>query len=390
MKIEELTPKLSENLSFHKFSNSEYFIHQKEYGHRIKISNYLKSILNNIDGNTTLQKISEELNNTISVYSLYEVLYLKLGKYGIIENDSIEVTPETTPSYLKLSFIVIPPKIISMITPFLKPLFKPKLMRFLIGLCSIIIVSGLLLNISLILHQNLNDLWVGLFILGFISVTFHEFGHVTAADFFGAEHGGIGGGFYLLTPVYFADVTDIWKLEPKQRIIVNLAGIYFELLMCTLFVIIGYLGDMELLYIAGLVIFTKTLFNLNPFLRSDGYWILTDFTNKPNLLRHSFDKVKDIYRFLKGEHIKWNKVDILLFLYGLTSCCLIGMFIYYVLFQNPNSILHFPVNMMDFLQSIFDKNKEITLAKYGALIIPLMFYYLLFNLVKSVIIKGRK
>ena len=77
------------------------------------------------------------------------------------------------------------------------------------------------------------------FCLSFLSVTFHEFGHVTATEYFGAKQDGIGGGFYLFSPVYFADVTDIWKLKPNQRIIVNLAGIYFELLICTIYIILA-------------------------------------------------------------------------------------------------------------------------------------------------------
>jgi len=80
--------------------------------------------------------------------------------------------------------------------------------------------------------------------------------------------------------------------------------------------------------------------------------------------------------------VKWYKIDVLLFLYGLVSYGFIGLFLYYVLIQNPNSILNFPNNAVGFIKSIFDKSQEVTLAKYGELIIPLIFYFLLFNLLK--------
>ncbi len=78
------------------------------------------------------------------------------------------------------------------------------------------------------------------FIISLITGIFHEFGHVTATEYYGAKQGGIGFGFYLLSPVYFADVTDIWKLKPKQRIIVNVSGVYFEIIICSILMIIGY------------------------------------------------------------------------------------------------------------------------------------------------------
>ena len=48
-------------------------------------------------------------------------------------------------------------------------------------------------------------------------------------------------GFYLFTPVYYADVTDIWRLPSGQRIIVNLAGVYFEFLFCSFLCLLSLL-----------------------------------------------------------------------------------------------------------------------------------------------------
>ena len=384
MKKEELIPELSSNISFHEFSATECFIHQKEFGYRIKISNHLRGILNQIDGKKTLKDIINDSNETIDVVFLHDVLYTKLGKYGIIKNNDIEVSYQAKPSYLKLSFIVIPPKVISYVTPYLKSLFKPQVMRFFIilGLC--IIVIGLWKNFDLIMNQKLDDIWFGLFILGFTSVTFHEFGHVTAAEYFGAEHGGIGGGFYLFSPVYFADVTDIWKLRPKERIIVNVAGIYFEVVICSIFIIIGYLFGSPLMYISGLVIFIKTLFNLNPFMRSDGYWVLTDFLGIPNLYKESSQKLKEIVKSLFSK--KKNSFRLktyMLALYASINFFTILMFLYFVIFIDSNSILYFPINAYNFVLDIFNSRQSLSLDNLAQFFIPILFYYLLFNLIKS-------
>ena len=82
-------------------------------------------------------------------------------------------------------------------------------------------------NIDLYRNFDLSKSIKYFFVIKFFSTTLHEIGHATATSFFGASHGGIGGGFYLFSPVYFADVTDIWRLKKWQRIVVNVAGVYF-------------------------------------------------------------------------------------------------------------------------------------------------------------------
>ena len=220
-----------------------------------------------------------------------------------------------------------------------------------------------------------------------ISVTFHELGHATAASHFGAEHGGIGGGFYLFTPVYFADVTDVWRLKKWQRVVVNCAGMYFEIIFCTLLSLVGLLLGQISLTLIAIIVCLHTFFNLNPFLRSDGYWMLSDITNKPNLLQHSFRKIGDIFRMIKGKKVQWTKIDFLLLVYGLISYSFIVLFVYYVLFKNPHSILNFPQNLYHFLKSLWDKNATISLVSFGELIVPMLFFYLLFSFLKGMLKK---
>lgn len=223
-----------------------------------------------------------------------------------------------------------------------------------------------------------------------LSVTFHEIGHATAASYFGAKHGGIGGGFYLLTPVYFADVTDIWRLKKSERIIVNLAGMYFELIFCAILSIIGYLFSSTLLIILSVIISIHTLFNLNPFLRSDGFWIVSDLTNKPNLFYHAFDKTKDLFRLFKGRKLIWKSKDVFLLIYGLISVSFMLMFLYYVLIQNPNSIIYFPQNLYKFISHLFSNNAQTTLTELGQLLIPLFFYFILIGFLKSRVLQFLK
>jgi putative peptide zinc metalloprotease protein len=392
MERSKLIPKLAENIVFHDFSQNHFFIHQKDYDHRIKISIDTYNLIRKIDGKKTLEQIKEEINENISIDLLYKILYENLGKYGIIKNNLIEVKAKDKPSYLKLSFIVIPSKFISRITPFLKFLFHTNVIKVLIPLCLLLIASTLITSYNEILNQSFEKSnWITFFSLGFLSVTFHEFGHVTATEFFGAKQDGIGGGFYLFSPVYFADVTDIWKLKPKQRIIVNLAGIYFELIICSIYIIIGLLFQTKLIIILAIVIFLRTLFNLNPFLRSDGYWILTDTIGIANLYKVSNNALLTFLKslFKKNVAFRYNLRNILLSCYASVNYLLLIIFIGYVIIFNSNSVIYFPVNFFNFIKNTINGN-GFSLINLAEFIIPLLFYYLLFSLIKNLIIRKRK
>jgi putative peptide zinc metalloprotease protein len=213
---------------------------------------------------------------------LYHIFFEKLSKYGIVEGFDSQVQKKEKPSYLKLSVILLPENIINKITPYLTFLFVSRNIKITLIFSVFTISFGAITNIDILIGQNLEAMWLHIMIFGILSVTFHELGHVTAAKFFGAKHGGIGGGFYLFSPVFFADVTDIWKLPSRKRIVVNLAGIYFELIICSIYVLAGLYFHLPFLSVIAIFIVFNTLLNLNPFLRSDGYWILTDILEIPN------------------------------------------------------------------------------------------------------------
>jgi|TARA_B110000037_G_scaffold221513_1_gene292797 putative peptide zinc metalloprotease protein len=392
MELNKLIPKLAKKISIYDFSSNEYFIHQEDYDHRIKISSETYDLIKKIDGKKTLEQLNKELNDSTNIDFLYNLLYTKLGKYGIIENNFIKIKPNEKPSYLKLSFIVIPSNFISKITPSLKFLFYPRVLKFLISLCFTIIIFTVITNYNDILKQNFGEInWIMFFCLSFLSVTFHEFGHVTATEYFGAKQDGIGGGFYLFSPVYFADVTDIWKLKPNQRIIVNLAGIYFELLICTIYIILALSFNFKFLMIFASVIFLRTLINLNPFLRSDGYWVLTDKLGIPNLRKVSANLLLAFIKSIinKKQKFIYSKKNILLTLYASVNYLVLIMFISYVIIFNSNSVLYFPKNLYNFIKGIINGN-DLTLINLSVFIIPLLFYYLLFSLLKNLITKKWK
>jgi putative peptide zinc metalloprotease protein len=385
---ENIIPRLSKEISIYPLNKNDFFIHQLHYDHRIKISSDLNSFIGIIDGERDLKSLVNEYNENsnlgLTTTFAYDFLYNKLAKFGIIESETIKIKPNEKPSYIKLSFIVINERIVSKLTKYLKFLFVPNVMKSILTIIVLLLFVCFYLFYDQILNTTIaKSEWLLFFFLSFIGVTFHEFGHASAAHYFGAKHGGIGGGFYLFMPVYFADVTDIWKLSKKQRIIVNLAGMYFELVYIVFLISMALLFQYSLIAILACIYSISILHSLNPFARSDGYWVLSDAIEKPNLMQQGFIRVKLIFKISK----EWKAIDYFLLFYGLVSYSFILFFVYFVVIKNPNSILFFPQNLASFIERIFEDSSKFSLAELGSLFIPVLFFYLLFGFVKTVLMK---
>ncbi len=122
-----------------------------------------------------------------------------------------------------------------------------------------------------------------------VTKIFHEFGHGLACKHFGGECHEIGIMILVLTPCLYCNVSDSWMLPNKwHRAMIGAAGIYVELMIasiCTFlwwFSVPGLLNSLCLnaMFICSV---STVLFNGNPLLRYDGYYILSDLTEIPNL-----------------------------------------------------------------------------------------------------------
>lgn len=118
---------------------------------------------------------------------------------------------------------------------------------------------------------------------------FHELGHATAAARYKITPKEVGFGFYLVLPVLYTDISKVWMLDKHKRILVNLAGIYFQLLvnlvLCSAYLISLRWGHSATYLIISFLLANATLalYSLNPFFRNDGYWVCSDYFSLPNL-----------------------------------------------------------------------------------------------------------
>jgi len=151
------------------------------------------------------------------------------------------------------------------------------------------------------------DLWVVLFAMWAVAKLCHELGHALAAKYHGIHVGKFGFLFFFLAPLPFVDVTDAWKLESKwKRIQIGLGGVYLELAMAAIAAWVWWLSPSDFVgHLAAqfcLVAGPGTLLiNANPLLRLDGYYVLSDLAEIPNLRMHGRKQLASLMnRLLMG------------------------------------------------------------------------------------------
>ena len=155
---------------------------------------------------------------------------------------------------------------------------------------------------------------------------FHEAGHAVAARYCGAECHEVGVMLLLLTPILYTNVTDAWMLNRRSRLLITAAGILVEVVLASIAAVLWFFaapGFLKALLANIMVICTvgTILFNGNPLLRYDGYFLLTDATGRPNLAQRSSHRVRQFLEDLllgsRSETLPGS--DRFVLIYGLCS-----------------------------------------------------------------------
>lgn len=138
---------------------------------------------------------------------------------------------------------------------------------------------------NLFSFHNVLLMWITTFFIKSI----HELGHGLTCKHFGGEVHEVGVMSLVFTPYFFVNVSDCWVMPNRMhRMLVSAAGIYVELILASfatfLWAIVqpGAMKDLlfNVIFIASV---STIMFNANPLMRFDGYYIMTDLIEVPNL-----------------------------------------------------------------------------------------------------------
>lgn len=151
--------------------------------------------------------------------------------------------------------------------------------------------------------------WLIFLVIGFL----HETSHGLTCKHYGGEVHSMGLMFLYLAPCFYVDVSTVWVSATRlQRLATIIAGIWIEMVMCGIAMIIWTntpVGEpihdfaYEIILITGLAVI---VINLNPLIKLDGYYFLTEWIGIPDLKERSTE-------FLSGwtqHHIFRMPIDV--------------------------------------------------------------------------------
>ena len=141
--------------------------------------------------------------------------------------------------------------------------------------------------------------------------TVHELAHALVCKKYGGNVRSTGVLLLLFIPLPYVDVSSSWRFESKwKRILTAAAGMMAEVFVAAIACCIWCWADPgPWKYHAGNIIITATIstlfFNINPLMRFDGYYILSDLLDIPNLSTHGKSYFKAFFKWLYfGSKIK--------------------------------------------------------------------------------------
>jgi putative peptide zinc metalloprotease protein len=202
-----------------------------------------------------------------------------------------------------------PSRVLSHVLPSTHWLFSPPA---LVGWCivcliGVVVAAGhrneLVESSSVLLDR---DNWLRLAVVWLILKVLHESAHAIACMHFGGTVPSAGVLLVVFTPLPFVDVTASWRFPSKwQRIATAAAGVYVELFVAALAIILwSYSGDSVVRHAALNVAATASVgslfINANPLMRFDGYYIMSDWLELPNLSASGQKFIASLFQRMLG------------------------------------------------------------------------------------------
>ena len=275
----------------------------------IQLTELLYRIAEQMDGRKTLDEIAAGVTDAtrwlVTGDQVEQLITSKLVPLGIVEGDGEDESadprsaPPSGPSPLGVGLRakVVGPRVIEPVTRVFQYLFAaPVVVAVLLAAAGahywLYRERGFLAAIVDALYTP----GVLLILLGVVlaSAVFHELGHASALRYGGGHARAMGAGFYAVFPVFFTDATDSYRLGRWGRVRTGLGGVYFHLIFAMAVMAFALVTGQEFLLLAVLLINLEIIHQFIPFMRLDGYWVLTDLTGVPDFFSQTGPFVRSL------------------------------------------------------------------------------------------------
>ena len=316
------------SISFTKYNSTQSVLHYDDIKHFI-ISDEKRTVLENLWNDSDDNSRNE----------LCEII----EKKGNVFNSAMGLQD------YQVRIKLLPSNVMNIITkPFLF-LFDNVVLGSMLTLCLVYCVYELFLATHLFLADTFSfDLsWL---ILGGMFI-FHEVGHASACKHYGAPIYDVGIGVAAFRPVLYANVTGAWYLNLKERLVVNIGGVYFQLILTAVTTLIAVYSENTSLFYLSKTMLVSVVFQFFPFYRTDGYWIISDLMGEPNLYKKAIKITSAKIRNWKATVL--TKKECSIFAYFVIFECVILVSLLIFIVRSYSVIKSLPSRGLDFFQHMF-------------------------------------
>ncbi|MBO0727989.1 MAG: hypothetical protein J2P57_01945, partial [Acidimicrobiaceae bacterium] len=262
-------------------------------GQMVKLGPLMYALLECIDGQRDGEQLTEALSRRIGRLvstEQVEVLARKLAAVGLLAGTEHLAPPRRNPLLaLRWKVLITNRTVTRWITAPFGFLFSPLVVwpvvaGFCVVLWYVLIDKGLASATAQAFDNP--GLLLLVFALMVASAAFHELGHAAACRYGGATPGGMGVGIYLVWPAFYTNVTDAYRLPRRDRLRVDLGGLYFDAIVAVSSMLVWLLWRKDALLLVVALQILLMVKQLSPIIRADGYHILSDATGVPDLYAH--------------------------------------------------------------------------------------------------------
>ena len=273
-------------------------------GQVIQMSRLLYLVASRIDGSrdaaVIADLVSDDLGRSLNAEQVQYLISAKLLPLGAVAAPDTRDTPDPSVApggdpglpkanpllALRARGTLLPEPAANAVGAFFRPLFRwPVIVAVVVIVAAtdywVFTTHGLAAGLQQVLRDPVNVIVV--FALSVASAMFHECGHAAGCHYSGARPGRIGVGIYLVWPSFFTNVTDSYRLSRAGRLRTDLGGLYFNLIFVLALAGLYVATSSEILLLVIAITHLEMLEQLLPFVRFDGYFILSDLIGVPDL-----------------------------------------------------------------------------------------------------------